>query len=184
MKRVLFLAFVAVVIAASAFVLQKNFLEESDATAPQEEKITGHTLKNIHLVQGKDGMALWRLKALSGVMQQSDGLISLEAPDILYYMQPDNKEIHITAKKGEIMQRDQNIVRLWDDVTALHEDGRLNAERMLYSTENRIMVFDQGATITGETLHAEAARMEWDTKTDTIYGLEGVRMVYTPQARP
>ena len=184
MKHVLFLAFVAVIIAASALVLQKSFLEEPDAVAPQEEEITGHTLKSINLVQGRDGMTIWRLKAPSGTMQQADGLISLEAPDILYYIQPDNKEIRIMAKKGEIIQHDQHVVRLWDNVTALHEDSRLNAGRMLYSTENRVMIFDQGATITGETLYTEAARMEWDTKTDIIYGLEGVRVIYTPQAHP
>ncbi len=183
MKRVFFLVFVLVVIAAVAFFLQRSFLDEPEVATSPEEEVAGHMLKNINLVQGKDGVQLWRLKAAWGTMQQADGLVSLELPDIIYYLQPDNEEVHITAKKGEV-QQDQNIVRLWDDVTALYEGNRLNAARMDYSTESHIMVFDQGATITGETMRAEAGRLEWDTEGNIIYGSDGVKVVYTPSAAP
>ena len=176
MKRILLSFFVIIFITISAWILQRSLLEDPlPATYPEET--AAHMLKNIDLAQGENGALIWRLNAASGNMRQKDGLIFVNEPDILYFTQPDNKEVHITARKGEVQQAEDR-VRLWNEVVATYEGNRLEAAQMIYTTKSKHAVFDQAAMRSSENMHASANLLEWDMERNIITASDNVRVTF------
>jgi len=168
--------FFVIFVALSAWILQRSLLETPLTTTHPEEAV-GHMLKNIDLTQGEDGVLLWRLKAAWGSMNQKDNLILMDEPDILYFTRPDNKEVRVTARKGEVQQTEER-VRLWNEVVATYEGNRLDAAQMIYTTKNKRAVFDQGAVVSAENMRGSANLLEWDMEHNIITASDNVRMTF------
>lgn len=144
------------------------------------EEAVGVAMKGIELVQGEKGIELWRLKATWAQLRQSNNVIDVDSPDIVYQMDG-GKQVRILAKKGEVQQEAQ-MVSMWDDVHATHDRHELFARLMVYNGTSRIMYFPEGARIEGQSLSGNATRLEWDMASDVLRGSDGVTMLLTPRA--
>ncbi len=80
------------------------------------EEAVGVAMKGIELVQGEKGIELWRLKATWAQLRQSNNVIDVDSPDLVYQMDG-GRQLRIVAQKGEVQQQVQ-LVRMWDDVHA------------------------------------------------------------------
>lgn len=136
-------------------------------------------MKGIELVQGEKGIELWRLKATWAQLRQSNNVIDVDSPDLVYQMDG-GKQLRIVAKKGEVQQQVQ-VVRMWDEVHATHEQHELFANLMVYNGTRRVMYFPEGARIEGQTLSGNATRLEWDVADNVLRGSDGVSMLLTPR---
>uniref|UniRef100_B8DJR5 LPS export ABC transporter periplasmic protein LptC n=1 Tax=Nitratidesulfovibrio vulgaris (strain DSM 19637 / Miyazaki F) TaxID=883 RepID=B8DJR5_NITV9 len=144
------------------------------------EEAVGVAMKGIELVQGEKGIELWRLKATWAQLRQSNNIIDVDSPDIVYQMDG-GRQVRILAKKGEVQQQAQTM-RMWDDVHATHDSHDLFARLMVYNGTSRTMYFPEGARIEGQSLSGNATRLEWDMTSDVLRGSGGVTMLLTPRA--
>ncbi|NHZ48778.1 LPS export ABC transporter periplasmic protein LptC [Nitratidesulfovibrio liaohensis] len=144
------------------------------------EEAVGVAMKGIELVQGEKGIELWRLKATWAQLRQSNNIIDVDSPDIVYQMDG-GKQVRILAKKGEVQQQAQ-MMRMWDDVHATHDRHELFARLMVYNGTSRTMYFPEGARIEGQSLSGNATRLEWDMTNDVLRGSDGVSMLLAPHA--
>ncbi|HEU6438214.1 MAG TPA: LPS export ABC transporter periplasmic protein LptC [Nitratidesulfovibrio sp.] len=158
--------------------LETAMAGEAPSSAALEEAV-GVAMKGIELVQGEKGIELWRLKATWAQLRQSNNVIDVDSPDLVYQMDG-GRQLRIVAKKGEVQQQVQ-MVRMWDEVHATHEQHELFANLMVYNGTRRTMYFPEGARIAGQTLSGNATRLEWDVVDNVLRGSDGVSMLLTPR---
>lgn len=149
----------------------------TDATTLEEA--VGVAMKGIELVQGEKGIELWRLKATWAQLRQSNNVIDVDSPDLVYQMDG-GRQLRIVARKGEVQQQIQ-MMRMWDDVHATHDRHELFARLMVYNGTSRTMYFPEGARIEGQSLSGNATRLEWDMASDVLRGSDGVSMLLVPR---
>lgn len=143
------------------------------------EEAVGVAMKGIELVQGEKGIELWRLKATWAQLRQSDNIIDVDKPDLVYQMDG-GKQVRIVAQKGEVQQQVQ-LVRMWDDVHATHERHELFASLMVYNGTSRTMYFPEGARMAGQGMSGNATKLEWDVAADVLRGSDGVSLLLMPR---
>lgn len=144
------------------------------------EEAVGVAMKGIELVQGEKGIELWRLKATWAQLRQSNNVIDVDSPDLVYQMDG-GRQLRIVAQKGEVQQQVQ-LVRMWDDVHATHDRHELFASLMVYNGTSRTMYFPEGARIEGQSISGNATRLEWDMAADVLRGNDGVSLLIMPRA--
>jgi LPS export ABC transporter protein LptC len=144
------------------------------------EEAVGVAMKGIELVQGEKGIELWRLKATWAQLRQSNNVIDVDSPDLVYQMDG-GRQLRIVAQKGEVQQQVQ-LVRMWDDVHATHDRHELFSSLMVYNGTSRTMYFPEGARIEGQSLSGNATRLEWDVAADVLRGSDGVSLLLMPRA--
>ncbi len=144
------------------------------------EEAVGVAMKGIELVQGEKGIELWRLKATWAQLRQSNNVIDVDSPDLVYQMDG-GRQLRIVAQKGEVQQQVQ-LVRMWDDVHATHDRHELFASLMVYNGTSRTMYFPEGARIEGQSISGNATRLEWDMAADVLRGNDGVSLLLMPRA--
>lgn len=144
------------------------------------EEAVGVAMKGIELVQGEKGIELWRLKATWAQLRQSNNVIDVDSPDLVYQMDG-GRQLRIVAQKGEVQQQVQ-LVRMWDDVHATHDRHELFASLMVYNGTSRTMYFPEGARIEGQSISGNATRLEWDVAADVLRGNDGVSLLLMPRA--
>lgn len=149
----------------------------TDATTLEEA--VGVAMKGIELVQGEKGIELWRLKATWAQLRQSNNVIDVDSPDLVYQMDG-GRQLRIVARKGEVQQQIQ-MMRMWDDVHATHDRHELFARLMVYNGTSRTMYFPEGARIEGQSLSGNATKLEWDMASDVLRGSDGVSMLLAPR---
>lgn len=152
---------------------------EAPSSSTLEEAV-GVAMKGIELVQGEKGIELWRLKATWAQLRQSNNIIDVDKPDLVYQMDG-GKQVRIVAQKGEVQQQVQ-LVRMWDDVHATHERHELFASLMLYNGTSRTMYFPEGARMAGQSMSGNATKLEWDVAADVLRGSDGVSLLLMPRA--
>lgn len=152
---------------------------EAPSSSTLEEAV-GVAMKGIELVQGEKGIELWRLKATWAQLRQSNNIIDVDKPDLVYQMDG-GKQVRIVAQKGEVQQQVQ-LVRMWDDVHATHERHELFASLMVYNGTSRTMYFPEGARMAGQSMSGNATKLEWDVAADVLRGSDGVSLLLMPRA--
>ncbi len=157
--------------------------EQPPAQAPQDIRRPSSTgegektdsvslaLKAITLSQGEKGLEIWRLKASWAGMAQKDGLISVEKPRLVYYMPPDNQELHVDADTGDIDQKNQ-ILRFVGHVSATLEDRSLTGGLLVYNGADKTMTFPEGASFHNPDMSGSANRVVWRME-DRVVEAEG-----------
>lgn len=183
LRRGIFL-FIVLLISGVSFYLYQN---ANKRKTPQnsiiddfkdEELTVGLALKSFILNQGEAGATLWRLNATAGNMVEEDGVLIIDQPELIYYMPPDNEELHVVSDKGDITQKTK-ILRFIDNVNASHKDGIMRGELLVYNGTAKTMSFPSHGTFESETIQGEADEVIWHIDTRIIEGIGQVDAHFT-----
>ncbi len=154
--------------------ISQNNSNTSTATANEnplvkEEEAKNSALnlafKDINLFQAeKNGFTLWRLKAEWANMQEVDGLILVEQPVLVYYLE-NNEDITIRSKLGEVDQA-KKILRFMNEVHVISNDNEMFGELLIYADEK--MTMPEGGRFQGKNSSGLADFIVWDMSTQNI----------------
>ncbi|MDR0338681.1 MAG: LPS export ABC transporter periplasmic protein LptC [Desulfovibrio sp.] len=134
---------------------------EARAASEQEDKSSLElALKNINLSQGEGGFELWRLKAQWANMQQQDGGIFVEQPQLTYFMGEDGKELHVRSDQGDIAQ-ESHILRFFQNVRVTQDDNILTGQILVYNGTAKTMTFPDGGAFNTKNADGQANRIIW-----------------------
>ena len=136
----------------------------------------GVALKDLKLTQGEKGEELWRLKATWANMLEASGYITVESPQLVYFIPPDAKELHVTSEKGDVNQKTQ-ILRFIGKVYASQGNSTLTGDLLIYNGTARVMVFPDGGAFHGDAVSGDAAKVLWRMRDQVIEGSGGVSVV-------
>lgn len=137
------------------------------------EEAVGLALKGINLVQGENGLELWRLKASWASLREEGGQIDVEMPDMVYRVGDAETPLHVTANKGNVSQH-QQVLRLWEGVVCTYDEYTLRATLMTYDGKTRTMTFPEGVHVESAKTKGFAHVLTWNLDSNIIEGLNGV----------
>lgn len=148
---------------------QKNGETSSNSTAPVQGASSALelALKGFLLSQGEGGNTLWQLKATSGNMAKEGSAILIDKPDLVYYLPPDNAELHISSDKGEVDQA-KKIIRFMGNVTLTSSHSTIKSDVLIYNGETRVMELPQGGTLEGTGTSGTAEHIIWHLDTRIV----------------
>ena len=122
-------------------------------------------VKGISLTQGEGGQETWRLNATSAKMDQESGVVSVQAPNITYFLKNNKQELHIKSKQGTIEQN-QSIVELWGDVRVDEADNLLTTSKALYEGGTHILTLPEPLDFFNPMFLGKANSANWDLNTN------------------
>ncbi|GHV51041.1 hypothetical protein FACS1894168_2920 [Deltaproteobacteria bacterium] len=164
----------------SAQQIKQKFIKEAKEVIAENAStgdIAALAMRAISLTQGEHGAALWRLKAEWGKMRRADDIMDLEMPKFTYYMSPDDTELTLVSRKGEIDQKEQLILFI-DDVVVVYEGRRLDAPFMRYLGKTKEMVCPQGAKVTGKDMAGSADSLVWNLQEQVLQAFGNVDVTF------
>ncbi len=136
------------------------------------------SLKSILLSQGEGGIEVWRLKAQWASAQKDGDTILAARPRLVYKMPPDNRELLVTADKGDIRQKEQ-ILRFIGSVFATQGNSTVRGPLLVYNGTAKTMAFPDGGEFDGEGVAGSAPRIVWNMKNGTIEASGGIAVDFT-----
>ncbi len=157
----------------------------ANATLAENDSGLSLSLKSIDLFQGEGGFEVWRLKAEWASMQKKGGKIFVEKPKLVYLMPPDNRELFVTADKGDIDQQEQ-ILRFIDNVFAYQGNNTLRGPLLVYNGTAKTMTFPDGGEFSGKGSSGSAPFVIWSMHSNTVEASGGVTVHFegTPELFP
>lgn len=142
-------------------------LTKQESTKDSEAKNNALNLafKNIDLFQAeKNGFTLWRLRATWANMEEVNGIIKVEAPSLLYYLE-DKSTVQVVSQLGELEQS-QKILRFIQDVEVTNAENKIQGELLIY--ENEVMTMPKGGLFHGRGMNGKADFISWSMSKQTI----------------
>lgn len=176
MRRRLPLILAVVLLAAgyvawSLFSARQAVEEAADAVGDVDVDVS---MQGVELSRGAEGRAEWRLKAEGADYLQDEGLVRVDNPRIVYYLEDGGDEVVVTAKSGELNQ-ETDTARLWPDVTIFSGPTTVTADRLDYAGADRDIVLTGDVRIDRPGMVMTAPDVRLDLKTNDISASGGVR---------
>ncbi len=152
---------------------------------PQTQSIDealGLALKGVSLVNGENGIELWRLKASWAHLEQEGENILVDQPVVRYTLGDPTQEdyLDVRADKGRITEN-QRYVDLWGHVVITRAEETLTTSRTQYDSQSRIMSFPEGVRFEAPKSFGTASVVSWNLNTNAIESTNGVELVLKAQ---
>lgn len=141
-------------------------------------------VRGIQLSQGGQGSKSFDLDADWATLNQETGSITVQDPNIRYFLRSENnekpREVHAVSLLGRVEDGNQHI-SMEGDVKATQEEKTLTGRIAVFRNEERTLTFPEGAELDGPELSGHTAVLQWNLDTNILTGTGGVRMRWFPQ---
>lgn len=125
----------------------------------------GLAIQGISLMNGEDGIELWRLKATWGHLSKDGDTVTVDKPVVRYTLGDPALEdyLHVRSDNGRITDA-QRYLRLWDNVVLTRGEETVTGPVLDYDAKTRVLVLPDGAALAGPkgTLHADTLTWKLD----------------------
>ena len=187
MKRRLFLAGAGLLgLAALAFWLWSPKTDALPRMPAQDAVLEAATLavKGISLLQGEKGFEFWRLKAEWAAMHQEGGVIDVREPKVRYTLGDGGGDdyVYVSSDLGRVTDG-QRILTLWRNVRLTRDDAVVTGPKLVYTADDRVALFSDGAELDSLQLSGRFARLRWDMGRRRIAGEEGIDVTFKAVSR-
>jgi len=141
------------------------------------------SLRGVELSRGADGRTEWRLKADGAHYAQDTGVVAVDNPRIVYYLNDGTGEVAVNATSGEVNQASGD-ASLWPDVDIVSGPNRALAERLDYHSADRQLVLTGTVRLSRPDMTLDAPRVVLDLDTNDIHADGGIESVLTGALAP
>lgn len=145
----------------------------ADDAADSAASAIGLAIQGISLMNGEDGIELWRLKATWGHLSQDGDTVTVDMPVVRYTLGDPTLEdyLHVRSDKGRITDA-QRYLRLWDNVVLTRGEETVTGPILDYDAKTRVLVLPEGAALAGPRgkLHTDVLTWKLD---DNILKADG-----------
>lgn len=135
---------------------------EQSASAPTEAMV----VERIRQSATRDGRTEWSLEAASAQYLLSEKKVLLQDLFVTFFTQ-EGQKVYLTARHGTVMT-DSHDMEAHDDVVVYNELYRLNAERMTYAQDTRVITCDTPVKIASQAGEILADSLAMDLKTNRL----------------
>lgn len=155
------------------------------ASVPPPKETTGGEgpgkvgLREIHLVQTREGVKQWELKAEAVAYQDSDHLVSFKKVTLTYYPKGE-KPILLVGNQGNLDSRSKNI-SIEGEVVVSHPEGyELKVPYLYYRDDVREISTEGEIFFQGPSLKLEGQGMTMNLESQKLWIRKNVRMTLYP----
>ncbi|MEW5909114.1 MAG: LPS export ABC transporter periplasmic protein LptC [Thermodesulfobacteriota bacterium] len=135
--------------------------DKTEALKPQGK--ADISLTEIRHTAMKDGKKEWTLTAKSAHLVDRKNKTYVESPSIIFFLD-NGEEVLLTARQG-VLAVDSNNITVEGDVEIKHKDYVLNAHKLYYIHDKRLIFSKLPVEIRGKIFHLVADRMTHDLNT-------------------
>lgn len=153
----------AAALAAAVYFGHQRLVSVVKSEAPASTAKEAMHVQRIHQSSTKDGRTEWNLDAASAQYLLPEKKMLLTDLFVTFFTQ-EGQEVYLTARHGTV-RTDSHDMEAHDDVVVYNDLYRMNAERMTYSQDSRVITCDTPVKITsraGEIL-ADSLAMNLNT---------------------
>ncbi|OGP63014.1 MAG: LPS export ABC transporter periplasmic protein LptC [Deltaproteobacteria bacterium RBG_13_49_15] len=122
------------------------------------------SLAEIQHTATRDGKKEWTLTAKSAHFVSEKKKTYIQSPYVVFFLD-DGGEVFLSAREG-VINTDSNDITASGDVEIKHKDYVLNAQKLYYIHESRLIFSKLPVEIRGARFHLTADRMSYDLKTN------------------
>lgn len=128
------------------------------------------SIGKIHQTSTRDGKKEWSLEASSGHYRDSEHELILNELSVTFFLE-DNSEVYLTAKKGKLNTKSNNI-DVSGNVVITKDKYVITTEKMKYKHKRRVIYSLHPVVISGEsgTISADTASFDLNTNKITLEG--------------
>ncbi|THB63526.1 MAG: LPS export ABC transporter periplasmic protein LptC [Desulfovibrio sp.] len=132
----------------------------------EQDQAVDLSAQGVELLHGDQGSLKWRLTAQNARFLETGGVVDVDGPEIVYFMEDMEDELRVTAQKGLIEQDDQR-ARLWPDVVAVYQDNVIQGGELVYDGQGETLTLTGNVTFQGQELSCSADALVFDI-TDNV----------------
>lgn len=170
-------------ITISLIILITVFLVKNKSNLPKSVSVkltkTGIdvSIKNLHLIEEKNGAKQWELNADTAEVINSKGITRLKKIQMTLF-QKNGDDLLVSADTGIVKNNNKNIELKGNIEVLNHEGYTLKTENLKWLSEQKTIQFDDEIEISGQDLNVTGKEMTVDVKNDIIEIYGGVRVLY------
>ncbi len=154
--------------------------EELKTGVPDEINLA---FTGLNLVQGDDGLEIWRLNAQWATLRQESGLIEAKEPKARYRVGEGEGENYLFVEADNaLVSENQSHLTLTGHVEAQYKEDVLQSPVAEFQNENRTLFFPEGASLSGPKLSGTTGYAEWNLENNVLEASGGVNLVWTMPA--
>ena len=158
---------------------------KAGAAEPADNAATaiGLAIQGISLMNGEDGIELWRLKATWGHLSQNGDTVTVEKPVVRYTLGDPALEdyLHVRSNQGRITDA-QRYLRLWDSVLLTRGEEVVTGTVLDYDAKTRVLVLPEGATLLGPKGNLRTDVLTWKLDDNILKADGNVDVLLLPRA--
>ncbi len=147
------------------------------------EETLNLALKGVNLVQGENGIELWRLKASWAKLSRDGDTIDVDNPIVNYILgdtskgdTSNNETIQVSANKGIITDK-QRAITLWGNVVITQDEKNITGPKMTYNTTKRVIVFPDGVNFYSPIAIGSAKKITWNLDSNVIKATGDIKTI-------
>lgn len=153
-----------------------------EISTPEDGEAVSISVKGISLTQGEGGAETWRLNATSANLDQETGVVSVQAPNITYFLKGDKREMHIKSTQGTIEQS-QSLVQLWGDVRVDEADNLLTTSKAQYEGTTNILTLPEPLDFFNPMFVGKANSAKWDLNSNIFTASGAIKVTIISQKK-
>jgi LPS export ABC transporter protein LptC len=134
------------------------------ANPPKNQGKADASLTEIRHTAMKEGKKEWTLTAKSAHLIDRKNKTYIESPSIIFFLDS-GEEVTLSAKRG-VLAVDSNDLTVEGSVEIKHKDYIINAQKLYYIHEKRLIFSKLPVEIKGKIFHLVADRMTHDLTTN------------------
>jgi len=136
-------------------------------------------VRGVSLLQGEKGFEFWRLKAEWAAMHQEGDVIEVREPKVRYTLGEGGDEdyVYVSSDLGQVTDG-QRILTLWQHVRLTRGDVVVTGPKLVYTADDRIVLFLDGAELDSPEISGTFARLRWSMGRNRIDGEEGIDVTF------
>ncbi len=165
-------------------VIQSNVLEgllaeKTEELASGQADEINLAFTGLNLVQGDEGLEIWRLDAQWATLRQESGLIEAQEPKARYRVGDKEAEEYLYVEADSaLVSENQTHLTLTGNVEAQYKEDVLHSPKAEFWNENRTLFFPSGLELSGPKLSGTAAYAEWDLENNVLDASGGVDLIW------
>jgi LPS export ABC transporter protein LptC len=160
----------AAALSAAVYLGYQRLVSVLRPEAPAASAPEAMVVERIHQSAVRDGRTEWSLEAASAQYLLSEKKMLLQDLFVTFFTK-EGQKVYLTARHG-VVRTDSHDMEAHDDVVVYNEFYRLNAERMTYAQDSRVITCDTPVKITGQAgeILADSLAMNLNTNRLVLKG--------------
>lgn len=176
-RKLLLLITISLIILITGFLVKNKSNLPKSVSARLTKTGIDISIKNLRLIEEKDGTKQWELNADTAEVINSKGITQLKKIQMNLF-QKNGDKLSVSADNGIVENNNKNIELKGNIEVSNNEGYTLKTENLKWLSEQKIIQFDDEIEIRGQDLNVTGKRMTVDVENNIVKIYGGVRVLY------
>jgi LPS export ABC transporter protein LptC len=155
-----------ITLSAAVYFGYQRVVSVMNPVVPPSAATDAMVVERIHQSSTKDGRTEWNLDAASAQYLLPEKKMLLRDLFVTFFTK-EGQKVYLTARHG-MVKTDSHDMEAYDDVVVYNDLYHMNAERMTYSQDSRVITCDTPVKITSQAVEIVADSLSMNLNTNRL----------------